>query len=196
MVASNVHTYHPAGTVDLKPTIMEIIGVVPPQGWPLDGTSLLPLITGQVVNRTKPMGFVWGMVFGNSNHTGVCGSWLDEQRVLGNARKSNLCLLCFPPRICPRTLMGRQPAALCFMLTRTPLMTSSHFKGQCRVNAHRTSALGYHTGGFNQHRARCAGDRHRQPSSVDGAGLQALWLQQSERGPASILPVRFEARSR
>ena len=49
---------------------------------PLDGASLLPLIEDTVSTRAKPMGWVWGMVYGNHNATGVCGAWLDEQRAL------------------------------------------------------------------------------------------------------------------
>ena len=85
MITANMHTYYPSGTVDLKPTVMDIIGVAPPSGWPLDGASLLPLIKGETIDRSKPMGFVWGMVFGNHNATGVCGTWLDEQRGLEKA---------------------------------------------------------------------------------------------------------------
>ena len=85
MITSNKHSFYPAGTVDLKPTVMDILGITPPKGWPLDGTSLLPLIKDEVVNRTQPMGWVWGMVYGNHNTTGVCGAWMDEARVLAHA---------------------------------------------------------------------------------------------------------------
>lgn len=60
--------------------ILEILGITPPNGWPLDGASLLPLIKGEVTERQKPMGWVWGMVYGNSNRTGVCGTWEAERR--------------------------------------------------------------------------------------------------------------------
>lgn len=71
MIKRNVHTLYPAGTFDLKPTVLDILGITPPAGWPLDGTSLLPLINGQAMERAKPMGWVWGMVYGNGNRTGV-----------------------------------------------------------------------------------------------------------------------------
>ena len=71
MIKRNVHTLYPAGTVDLKPTVLDILGITPPAGWPLDGTSLLPLIEGRATERAKPMGWVWGMVYGNRNRTGV-----------------------------------------------------------------------------------------------------------------------------
>ena len=79
MIKKNLHTTtYPSGTVDIKPTVMDIIGVTPPADWPLDGASLLPLITGQTTTRSKPLGWVWGMVYGNRNSTGVCGAWLAE----------------------------------------------------------------------------------------------------------------------
>ena len=74
MIKQNLHTMaYASGTVDIKPTVMAIIGVTPPADWPLDGTSLLPLIEGKVATRSKPMGWVWGMVYDNRNSTGVCG---------------------------------------------------------------------------------------------------------------------------
>ena len=62
MVQRNTHTLYPAATFDLKPTVMDILGITPPSDWPLDGSSLVPLIKGEVTERTKPMGWVWGFV--------------------------------------------------------------------------------------------------------------------------------------
>ena len=62
MVKRNTHTLYPAATFDLKPTVMDILGITPPADWPLDGASLVPLIKGEVTERTKPMGWVWGFV--------------------------------------------------------------------------------------------------------------------------------------
>lgn len=48
----------PCGTVDIYPTLLNIVGVkVPHQVQPLDGVSLLPLIEGRMKKRDKPMGF-------------------------------------------------------------------------------------------------------------------------------------------
>ena len=82
MITRNVHTLYPAGTFDLKPTVLDILGITPPADWPLDGTSLVPLIKGRAVERSKPMGWVWGMVYGNRNRTGVCGTWQQERTVM------------------------------------------------------------------------------------------------------------------
>ena len=88
VVKANVRTSaFPAGTVDIKPTVLDILGVDPlpsPARWPLDGTSLVPLLRGEVRTRAKPMGWVWGMVYGNRNRTGVCGDWGagEEQRAI------------------------------------------------------------------------------------------------------------------
>ncbi len=48
----------PANTVDIYPTLLDVVGVdVPDQPKPIDGTSLLPLIRGEMAERSKPMGF-------------------------------------------------------------------------------------------------------------------------------------------
>ncbi len=46
----------PASTVDIYPTLLEIVGVQP-EVLPLDGVSLVPLIDGTMKTRSKPMGF-------------------------------------------------------------------------------------------------------------------------------------------
>jgi arylsulfatase A-like enzyme len=51
----------PAGVVDIYPTLVEIMQAnAPNQVEPLDGISLLPLIDGQMKERSKPMGFWQG----------------------------------------------------------------------------------------------------------------------------------------
>jgi len=45
----------PVCSVDLLPTICELTGVALPEGKPLDGASLLPLLEGKPVQRTKPL---------------------------------------------------------------------------------------------------------------------------------------------
>ena len=45
------------GTVDIFPTVMEVAGVTEKGGRPLDGVSLVPLITGEMQIRPAPLGF-------------------------------------------------------------------------------------------------------------------------------------------
>ena len=48
----------PCGTVDIYPTLLEIVGAtVAKQPAPLDGISLVPLIAGRMTERAKPLGF-------------------------------------------------------------------------------------------------------------------------------------------
>jgi arylsulfatase A-like enzyme len=48
----------PAGTVDILPTLCDILGIPPPAAnGPLDGTSLLPVIEGRATTRPTPLGF-------------------------------------------------------------------------------------------------------------------------------------------
>ena len=48
----------PAGTVDIYPTLLEIVGLSVPQQPPLDGISLLPLIEDRAPSRRpRPLGF-------------------------------------------------------------------------------------------------------------------------------------------
>jgi len=44
-------------TVDIYPTLLEIVGVQPEERLPLDGISLVPLLDGKMAARAKPMGF-------------------------------------------------------------------------------------------------------------------------------------------
>ena len=47
----------PCGTVDIYPTLLDIVGVNIEQQPPLDGISLAPLIEGRMDSREKPLGF-------------------------------------------------------------------------------------------------------------------------------------------
>jgi arylsulfatase A-like enzyme len=47
----------PCGTVDIYPTLLDVVGVEVPHQPPLDGISLLPLIDGETIKRDKPLGF-------------------------------------------------------------------------------------------------------------------------------------------
>lgn len=47
----------PTSTVDIYPTLLEIVGSRPPTQRPLDGVSLVPLIDGRMKARSKPLGF-------------------------------------------------------------------------------------------------------------------------------------------
>lgn len=54
-------TSHPAGTIDLFPTVADIVGL-PDSSFiqPLDGISLKPLLTAETTPRTKPLPFRFG----------------------------------------------------------------------------------------------------------------------------------------
>ena len=47
----------PANTVDILPTLLDLVGVVPVGPEPLDGISLTPVIEGSEQERPQPMGF-------------------------------------------------------------------------------------------------------------------------------------------
>ena len=46
-----------AVTSDYLPTILDLLGVAPPDSRPIDGTSLMPLIAGRMTQRGRPIGF-------------------------------------------------------------------------------------------------------------------------------------------
>lgn len=50
-------TPFPANTSDIFPTLLEIVGAKADANRPLDGISLVPVLTNQMESRTKPMGF-------------------------------------------------------------------------------------------------------------------------------------------
>ena len=53
-----LRTTVPAGTVDILPTVCDILGIPPPTAnGPLDGTSLLPVIERRATARPSPLGF-------------------------------------------------------------------------------------------------------------------------------------------
>lgn len=60
----------PCGTVDIFPTLLDIAGVAVPTGRPIDGESLLPVLTGTRVVRTKPLGF-WRYTQGGIGRSNV-----------------------------------------------------------------------------------------------------------------------------
>jgi arylsulfatase A-like enzyme len=47
----------PACSVDIVPTVMELLGLSTQYMLPLDGTSLVPLFDGKMEKRDKPLGF-------------------------------------------------------------------------------------------------------------------------------------------
>ncbi len=73
----------PAGTVDILPTIVEVLHLTMDHPVPLDGVSLLPLIDGQMTSRPKPMGF-W-------QHAGP-SAWNDNQYKLVKQSENNWAL--------------------------------------------------------------------------------------------------------
>lgn len=53
-VAAGVECAIPITSVDLYPTILELTGASPPEDYPLDGSSYLPLLEGQTADRERP----------------------------------------------------------------------------------------------------------------------------------------------
>jgi len=57
-IRSPRHSDFVAGTVDIYPTLLEVVGVTIPKQPPLDGISLVPLLEGREPSRRdKPLGF-------------------------------------------------------------------------------------------------------------------------------------------
>lgn len=50
-------TAAPCGTVDIYPTLLELVAARPAHQPPLDGISLAPLLDGRMAARAKPLGF-------------------------------------------------------------------------------------------------------------------------------------------
>ena len=57
-VTKPIRTSVPAAHVDMYPTILDITGVTMPQQPVLDGISLVPLLDGKLMARSKPLGFL------------------------------------------------------------------------------------------------------------------------------------------
>jgi arylsulfatase A-like enzyme len=69
----------PACTVDIYPTVMEVVGVKPPASQPvLDGESLVDLIDGNTTVRKRPLGF-WD--------TGIAGVGTPSNQILAAIAK-------------------------------------------------------------------------------------------------------------
>lgn len=56
--AAGTESSVPVSGVDLLPTACELAGIEPPDGKPIDGASLLPILEGQSVRRDRPL-FWW-----------------------------------------------------------------------------------------------------------------------------------------
>lgn len=56
-ISKSARTNVPAGTVDIYPTLLEIVGTRPPTQRSLDGIGLVPLLDGKMKVRPKPLGF-------------------------------------------------------------------------------------------------------------------------------------------
>ena len=70
----------PAGTVDIYPTLVDIMQAkVPKQVQPLDGISLLPLMDGQMKERPKPIGFWQGHDEGDITADSGPSAWSDNR---------------------------------------------------------------------------------------------------------------------
>ena len=56
-IKSPRHSDVPCGSVDIYPTVLDLVGAKPSKQPPLDGISLRPLISGSMERRDKPLGF-------------------------------------------------------------------------------------------------------------------------------------------
>lgn len=74
VVKKNRAVQMPLGTVDLKATVMDLLRVQDPHGWPADGVSMAPLLRDEASARGRPLGFATSGRFGNGGKTGVCGT--------------------------------------------------------------------------------------------------------------------------
>lgn len=55
---NRVETEYVASMLDYLPTMMELMGATNPlPSWPIDGTSLLPYLRGEVTTRASPLGW-------------------------------------------------------------------------------------------------------------------------------------------
>ena len=70
----------PAGTVDIFPTLGELLALKTERTVPLDGISLLPIIDGKMKTRPQPLGF-WQFAGNQQNLTPNSGpsAWNDNQ---------------------------------------------------------------------------------------------------------------------
>jgi len=74
----------PAGTVDIFPTLLEIVDTQPKVRRPLDGFTLVPLINGKTLSRTKPLGFWHYPASGNRTPSKPLMSELLEAQAKGD----------------------------------------------------------------------------------------------------------------
>ena len=75
-----------ATTCDIYPTLLDIVDVdVADQPQPLDGISLLPLIEGQTMVRSKPMGFWANFSAGQAVKSAELLATLEQQQKSGGA---------------------------------------------------------------------------------------------------------------
>lgn len=65
------------GTVDIYPTILDLVRVTVPEQPPLDGLSLVPLLDGTMTARAKPLGF-WVYPVGGQRTPST--EWLEKMR--------------------------------------------------------------------------------------------------------------------
>ena len=65
VIKKNYETDFPVVTSDLLPTVCDILGIDPPADRPIDGTSILPLLRGEVTARNESIGWMYPVVDGN-----------------------------------------------------------------------------------------------------------------------------------
>ena len=67
VINENRKTEFPVVTSDLLPTVCDILGVDPPSDRPIDGTSILPLLRGEISTRDKPIAWMYRVNNGDFN---------------------------------------------------------------------------------------------------------------------------------
>ena len=66
----------PVGGVDLLPTLCDVAGVTPPKDRTLDGTSLVPLLTGGHFKRDRPLYWRYDHAIGGDERVALRdGAW-------------------------------------------------------------------------------------------------------------------------
>ena len=75
-------------TLDYLPTIFDLLDYTMPDARPIDGTSILPLVTGQPFQRSGPIPFTFQHKYGNMSGSPVCSWLLDGYKFLTNSPDS------------------------------------------------------------------------------------------------------------
>lgn len=88
LIHNNKVTNYPAATMDFLPTFMEAVGVSHPHpSWPLDGTSLMPFLRGEVESRSEPIGHLFEQGKVSAGRSTPWASWSGKNGTKGETVK-------------------------------------------------------------------------------------------------------------